>query len=196
MSDIAPKKLDRRIARTRAMLKKALLALIVERSYDTLTIQDITDKADLRRATFYLHYRDKEELLLSALQESFDALASSAEHLQRADMLGGKTQVEAFLVTLNHVAEHHHLYRALLTSGSGALIARRIQEYLARLILRGLPDSGVNVPREVLANFVAGAELSLITWWLDNHMPYSTERLAAMLHQLTLNGALSAFERR
>src|SRR5688572_30831151 len=73
------KKLDRRVVRTRGMLQRALLALMSEQSYDTISVADITDRADLRRATFYLHYRDKEELLVATLEGMFNELVAQVE---------------------------------------------------------------------------------------------------------------------
>lgn len=61
MSD---KQLDRRVRRTRRALQDSLTSLILEKGYDAVTVEDITDRADLGRTTFYLHYKDKEELLI------------------------------------------------------------------------------------------------------------------------------------
>src|SRR5512133_4407009 len=71
MQDQPEKALDRRARRTRKQLKEALFALVLEKGYDGVTIEDITERADLGRTTFYLHYRDKEELLL----ESIDSIS-------------------------------------------------------------------------------------------------------------------------
>jgi AcrR family transcriptional regulator len=187
-------KLDRRVQRTRALLRAALLQLIVEQGYDTIRLQDITDRANLRRATFYKHYNDKEELLLSALSENFDVLVRESQHVAQRDSLGGKTHVEAYLVTFQHAAQNHTLYRNILGSQSGALFARRIREYLAMLVMQGLktaPPGSFSVPPEVLANYIAGTELSMITWWLENDMPYSAQNMAEMVHRLMLDGITS-----
>ena len=197
MSIIAPEKLDRRVQRTRAQLKQALLALIVEQGYDDLTIQDITDRADLRRATFYLHYRDKEELLFSALGDSFQALLESSSHHMEGDPIAGKTQVEPYLALLQHVADYHQLYRTILASTSGARIAARLRDFLADILLQTLPSQdhllqASEVPREAIAYFMAGSELALITWWLDTNMPYSVAQFAAIMHTLLLNGVRAA----
>jgi len=184
-------KLDRRVQRTRALLRAALLALIVEQGYDSIRLQDITDRANLRRATFYKHYNDKEELLLSALSENFDVLVRESQHFAQSDSLGGKTHVEAYLVTFEHAAQNHTLYRNILGSQSGALFARRIREYLAALVMQGLKTAlpgSLSAPPEVLANYIAGTELSMITWWLENNMPYSAQQMAEMVHRLILNG--------
>jgi AcrR family transcriptional regulator len=188
-------RLDRRVQRTRQQLRDALIALILERGCDTLTIQDITDRADLRRATFYMHYGTKEELLLTILQETFDGLVRQLEPMMKGDALGGKTQVDVFRVTFQHVAANSALYRIILGGQGAAAIARSIREYLAGCVLRGLktvrPDR-LTMPPDVLANYIAGAELGLMTWWLENGQPYPAERMAEMAHQLILDGVLRA----
>jgi AcrR family transcriptional regulator len=186
-------KLDRRVQRTRVMLRDALITLILERGYDDLTIQDITDKADLRRATFYLHYKDKEELLLKVLSESFDELVRQLEPIHQRDVLAGKTNVEAFLVTFKHAEQNAKLYRVILNGQSGVAVANRIRDYLSALILRALkavrPEQ-LAVPAEVLAQYIAGAELAMIIWWLNHDMPYPAEHMAEMMQMLTLRGAV------
>jgi AcrR family transcriptional regulator len=64
---MANKRPDRRIGRTRRALKEALTALVLEKGYDSLTVEELTQRADLSRTTFYLHYRDKEQLLLESV---------------------------------------------------------------------------------------------------------------------------------
>ncbi len=188
-------KLDRRQQRTRRMLRDALISLIVERGFDSLTIQDITDRADLRRATFYLHYATKEELLMTVLRETFDELVQQMEPLRQADALGGKTQVETYAVMLRHVAENAHLYSVILGGQGGAAIARSIREYLAGHVLYALgrlPPADLKLPPEVLANYIAGTELSLISWWLEAGQPYPPDAMAPMLQQLILHGVQSS----
>jgi AcrR family transcriptional regulator len=192
------KKLDRRQQRTRQLLRDALVALILERGFDALTIQDITERADLRRATFYLHYKDKEELLLTVLQAMFDDLVSQIMPLMQDDLLAGKTQLEPFLVTFRHVHANRDLYGMLLNSQAGAMIARRIRDYLAAFVIKGLaatPPEALDLPKPLLANYLAGAEMGLITWWLDTETPYSVEAMAQTAHRLILHGVLDVLKR-
>jgi AcrR family transcriptional regulator len=192
-------KLDRRVQRTRVQLRDALIALILERGYDDLTIQDITDKADLRRATFYLHYKDKQELLLTVLSESFDAVVQKMAALLQTDALAGKTNVEAFLVMFKHAEQNAKLYKGILNSQSGVIVSNRIREYLAALLLSSLnaiPSHQMTVPPQVLANFMAGAELEMVAWWLNHDMPYSAEQMAEMVQTLTLRGAMGVLDAR
>ena len=173
------------------MLRDALLALIVEKGYDDLSVQDITEKADLRRATFYLHYTDKNELLEAVLREIFDELVKELEPLIQSDALGGKTQVETFAVMYRHIAANSRLYRIILGGQGGAATTRGIRAYLTGhtlAMLKKLPAAQVSMPVDVLANYMAGAELSLMTWWLESDQPYPVEDMAAMTQQLILRG--------
>ena len=185
--------LDRRIVRTRRMLRDALMALIAERGFDSISVQDITERADLRRATFYLHYKSKEELLLATLAELFEGVRQQLEALPPQPALGGKTNLEMFRVIYRHIADYRALYRAILEGQGSAQFSRYIRTYLAGHIqLDDLPTPGL--PPEVLANYVAGAELALVTWWLESDMPYTPEHMAELTQRLTLGCIVGAVD--
>lgn len=191
LPDEPVERLDRRKQRTRRLLHEALLALIVERGYDDLSIQDITDRADLRRATFYLHYKDKDELLIAVLRETFDALARQLEAEASSDALAGKTYLKAYRLMFAHVAENAVLYRTILSGQVGAMVSRSVREYLAGHVQRALSlqdSNSFGLPDEVIAHYVAGVELSLITWWLENEQPFDIEAMAEMTQRLVLKG--------
>lgn len=190
-------KIDRRKQRTRRILREALISLILEQGFDAVTIQDITERADLRRATFYLHYKDKDELLMTVLQEIFDELIQQIEPIMQGDMLAGKTQVEPFRVTFQHVGENSDLYRIILGGQGGAAIAQRIRAYLAAIVARSLrdaPPQSLDMPSDVIANYLAAAELGLISWWLESGQPYPAEQMAQMAHRLILHGVLDVVD--
>lgn len=189
--------LDRRTIRTRQWLRDSLLALIVEKGYEAITVQDITERADLRRATFYLHYHSKEELLLATLQDMFDALVREIEPTMRGDLLAGKSQITSFLVTFRHVGQNAELYRILLSSPGAVVVTKRIRDYIAGQIhrtLRAVPPKTLPMPPDILAHYVAGVELTLIAWWLENGRPYSVEQMAEYTQRLVLNGAAGVLD--
>src|SRR3990172_4149344 len=72
-------KIDRRKERTQRLLRDAFMELIVEKGYDAVTILDITERANVARPTFYLHYNDKEDLLFKMMTEVYDDLSNSVE---------------------------------------------------------------------------------------------------------------------
>jgi AcrR family transcriptional regulator len=194
---LEPEKLDRRVERTRKLLQASLLALIVEQGFDGLRIEDITERANLRRATFYMHYKDKVELLFSALEVTFATLVEATEHYAADNGLGWKTHYEAYLLTFQHVEQNHVLYKALLNSQSGTQVIRHIHDYLAEMILKGIsrsPTFPATVPDEVLAHYIAGTELAMVMWWIEHDRPYPVDQMARMVYTLMLNGIKSLIE--
>src|SRR5258706_975527 len=106
------KKLDPRVVRTRQMLREALIASILEKGYDATSIQDITDRAGLRRATFYLHYADKDKLMFSLIRDMLDDLMAKIEQ-QSSRSFNAASQGSEDLFTFLHVQQHADLYRAV-----------------------------------------------------------------------------------
>jgi AcrR family transcriptional regulator len=182
---------DRRVQRTRRALNQALMALILEKRYDKITVQDIIDRADVGRSTFYAHFLDKDDLLVQGVamfSEHLDA------HLEMADERGREpSHVLHSLTFFRHADMHHELYRAMREGGGADVImeaARRhlsedIENHLAALFSNG---TDIDIPRPVITNFLAGAMLSLLMWWLEEDRPYSPEEIDAMFQRLAING--------
>jgi AcrR family transcriptional regulator len=186
------RKPDRRVARTRAQLREALMALIVERGFDAVTVQDIADRANIGRATFYLHYKDKEELLLTSMKEVYDDL------VQRTDM----TKVRDFLakglspsfVAFEHVRENAAFYRLMFSQQGVASFTAGVRQYLAEIakeLFEALlpPNTQPRVPLDMLAAYIAGAEIGLVAWWLENGMQQTPEEMSRLFHHLGTYGA-------
>ncbi len=180
-------KVDRRIIRTRALLRDALMALILEKGYDAVTVQHITDRANLGRATFYLHYKDKEELLVKSLESVFDELVETLGPPAVANELSGSPVLAVFV----HAQENSDLYRVLLSGEGSAKLYGRIQAYIANEVMNRLfpilPKERP-FPDDLLANYLAGSLLSLTSWWLENDMPYSADQMTETYRQLTFLG--------
>ena len=185
-------KLDRRVIRTRQLLRKALMELILEKGYDAVTVKDITDRANVGRATFYLHYEGgKEELLLSNLEGIYEELVLRIKELKRAPFISSQNRPSK--IAFEHAAEQRDLYLILLRGQGATALAQRIREFLAGLIQQELllQQEDSPVPLEIVANYMAGSLIALITWWLENDMPYSAEYMADMFSRLTVPGVLA-----
>ncbi len=184
------KRVDPRVVRTRQMLRDALTALILEKGYDAVSVQDIADRAGLRRATFYLHYKDKEELLLRTLHDTFEELKQQMDkhpHNLLSDKYDGTMQAIIF----RHAQDHADLYRTLLSGQGANVILRSVREYMAsnsREELTRLVQDDLSVPIDILANYVASVTLNMVIWWLENGMPYPPEKIADMSSRLVMNG--------
>lgn len=180
---------DRRSQRTQQALMDALLALLAEKLYDEISINDIVERANVGRSTFYAHYQTKDELLKSGFDRVLEMLV---QHLSfdGADRDWRLDTTPLF----SHAQGHYQLYRTL-TWGSGselltrdghAALSGRFQERLAPL-LAGKPEPPV--PLEVLCYALAGTLLILLKWWLDHRMPHTPERMDAMFQALAMPGA-------
>jgi AcrR family transcriptional regulator len=189
-------KADRRSERTRQLLGAALIELMLEQRYDEITVQDIIDRANIGRSTFYAHYLDKEDLLMSGFTRVLDILNVFSQ--QRNE---GKDQTLPSLARFfQHVQEHYQLYKALVRGGgidrlfkkSHQYLRRNIEQHLAELVSAGRvtpasPSVGIP-PLPLVADYLAGTVLSMLTWWLENDMPYAPEEMDALFRQLVRPG--------
>lgn len=190
------KKEDRRIGRTRRMMYEALMALIVEKGYESVTVQDILDRADLGRSTFYAHYRNKEELLLSG----FDTLRTEYEKQYQAarsgENRGNGTAFNLSLELFRHAGQNLQLYKAIVGKESGQMIIKHIHRYLFDLVkghFAGVTKSQKPVVRADMAvHWLVSSFLSLLTWWLDNNLPVTAETMDETFRQLTMPGLEAA----
>ena len=182
-------KADRRSERTRQLVSAALIELMLEQRYDEITVQDIIDRANIGRSTFYAHYLDKEDLMVSGFTRVLDTLGPSPQ--QRGE---GENQAPPSLARFfQHVQEHHQLYKALVHGGgidrlfkkSHQHMRRNIEQHLAELLPAG---QAPHAPLPLVADYLAGAVLSMLTWWLDNEMPYTPEQMDALFKQLVQPG--------
>lgn len=184
--------MDRRKKRSRNMLGQALLELVREKKFEQITIQDITDRADLNRATFYLHYSSKEELLADSLEAYFDELVQQISAKTMNKPLWENPEADELVFV--HVAEHADLYRVLLGENGLGYVINRVIDYIAQyseLQLRvGLATAVPHAPIEIMARHVAGSLYAIITWWLLNDMPYPPHQMAQMTTRLCVTGTV------
>lgn len=185
-------KTDRRIQRTEQLLREALIALILEKGYAAITVQDILDRANMGRSTFYAHYRDKEDLLLSGFQMLFDAF--QREYLNVTAPVNNPAQAakDFSLFFFRHAGSHRGLYRAMIGEQGGKIIMDHTLKYLSRFIrdqMTGqLSGRQKSLPVDLLAHYLASSYLSMITWWLDHDLIYTAEQMDALFQQLVFPG--------
>jgi AcrR family transcriptional regulator len=179
---------QRRVARTKAAIEDAFVQLVLEHGYDRVAVEDITDRADLARATFYAHYPNKEAVLLSV----FNRLAEDL--MQRIAYQGGpwnEVRRDAIQSMYKHAAQMPDLYRACLSD------ARTRQAYLSILTqyaeqnfrdrLKAL-NRQPRVPVPVMARGFAGAHLAVLEAWLASELQGDIDELASMTLDLLVAG--------
>jgi len=187
---------DRRVRRTRRLLHEALVALILDKGYDQVTVQDVLDRADIGRATFYAHFRDKDDLLVSGAEEIRESLRQ-----QMAAFIAGPARetdggMGVTRILFEHAEAHRSLYRALIGKRGGGVLFRHAHQDLSALFrehfeeaiaVRGIQPA---VPVDLVVQFLVSALLSLVAWWLDNDLPYSAEQMNRMFQQLMRSGVM------
>ncbi len=183
-------KTDRRIQRTRQALRDALLELVTERGYDNINIQDITDRANIARTTFYLHFDDKDDLLFSSMAELYrDLFARATNNATKPldELMGSSDDFE-------HVAQYADFYKVMLSENGSMRFTVRVQQFLAEMmkthILQPMlpPGQTPSVPLDVLAAFIAGAQIGVLTWWVNHNMPYDAATMGRMTEDVCLKG--------
>lgn len=188
-------KMDRRVQRTRELLRRALLQLINEKGYDAVTIQDITDRANVGRSTFYLHYQSKDDLLVDHHSE-FEIQIPMAEWSQ--DETPGDEAIAGLVAYLQSFARQRPMYLAIVKGKDGDLIMRGIQEQMVKNLQASLraafPAQEPTIPLDILCNYIAGAQISLINWWMLNQTDHDALTLARMIQRLQYAAIKDAFQ--
>ena len=183
------KKTDARVKRTRDALGDALIALMQEKPFDTITVQDVLDRAHVSRSTFYTHYSDKDDLLMSDAEEFFEALSMALS--SRGEKSDRVFPVAEFFA---HLSDVQPFFKALVKSGKFQENMELARGHFARGIERRLSEipRGKTIPAKELSAIAfahAGALLSLVTWWIDRGMRESPAEMDDLFHRMVWNGA-------
>jgi AcrR family transcriptional regulator len=172
------------------------MTLILERGYSAVTIEDITERADLGRTTFYLHFRDKDELLVESLEAIAEDLKAQVEQLADQGLEEGRSRPHPVVVAFRHAEKNRNLYRIILKGEGGSRVASRIREIIQEAAvdffarrMAGWVDGSPDIPGDVVAGYFASALLGFITWWLEKELPYSGDEAADLFITLFFRGA-------
>jgi AcrR family transcriptional regulator len=182
------RKPDERIRRTHERLGLAMVQLITEKPIDAVTVQDVLDRASVGRSTFYLHFRDKNDLLLSQLEMFLETMSTALSVRQEASH-----RVVPVAEMFEHIGSQNKIYRALADSGHLSDFFDLAQGYFARGIEQRLRESK-RLPtlsqREMAARAcaLAGSLLSLLRWWLDRGEKETPDYMDKLFHQIVWNG--------
>ena len=177
---------DRRIERTMTALRDALMSLIIEKGYDAISIQDIADRANVARATFYLHFRDKDDLMFRSMRVIYDGIVARQPKDLTVEALADDSDFQ-------HVAQYADFYGAMLSAkGSMGFLTRvraYLQEELEKSMCQLIPaDVTPRLPRPLIAAYCTGAQIGLIWWWVENRLPIPAEKMALYTMQLSVFG--------
>lgn len=186
-------KTDPRVRRTRRVLQDALVSLILEKDYASISIKDITDRAEVAYITFFRHYNGIDELLMEVLHEGL------AELLRHIATLAGKsedpaTEVEGRLI-FEYIRQKSDLFRILLKSQSVTRLRKSVVKNIAAIFRDScnfLQRPNSHVPASIAANHMATSLLALIEWWLENKMSPPSAQMGKIYKALIIDGTMHA----
>jgi AcrR family transcriptional regulator len=192
---VSEKTIDRRILRTKRMIRDALTILMEEKGFEGITVRDLTEQADINRGTFYLHYHDKYDLLEQSEEEVLNGIEKLISDLDPKEALKFNEQDEPlpFIVKLfEHFLANSSFMKVVLGPRGDASFQVKIKELIKKTFLRNLKTNKKNeemlVPVEFLIAYVSSAHLGVIQHWLKSGMVESPSEMATILSRITLLG--------
>jgi AcrR family transcriptional regulator len=190
--------IDRRVARTRAMLQQAHISLILQKGYEAITVDDICDAANVGRSTFYAHYTSKDDLRRSGLEHLRKELVDRQKHALATPGDIKDRSLGFSLAMFEHAHDHIDLYRALVGGRGGAIALATIRQILSELVRNELAatvhkKSADVIPREVVVQYVVGAFMAVMTWWLDGGAKLSARQIDTMFRHLATEGMMQSY---
>ena len=186
-------KTDKRILRSRNALGDALVVLLQEKTFDQITVEEVLVRAGVGRSTFYEHFKDKNDLFLSDVEDALEAFSTLLRR-ERADPRRLAPVQEMF----THIGEARQFFAALVKSGKMEDVLLLGRGYFARSIEERIRSSGVPVDEATLpvrAYALAGMMLSLLDWWMRGNMTHDPRDLDALFHRMAWDGLSSGTAR-
>ncbi|GMK38793.1 TetR family transcriptional regulator [Paenibacillus sp. CCS19] len=192
-------RLDRRQARTKQLLRRALLDIIAEKGVDGITVTDITNRADVNRGTFYLHYQDAPDMLNQIMSDITASLLSKMQHMDPAEMrqyARNDAPYPKLVDLLTEFARNADFLKVILgPTGDPAFTARILTEFTTRITSRLADwqpiDENMLVPRDYLIAYISSANFGVLKHWLNTDIKLSPEEVTLILMRISNLGPMT-----
>ena len=188
-----PLKVDPRVKRTRRLLRDALVSLILEKDFATISIKEITERAEVAYITFFRHFESLDQLLMEVLDEGLAELIVHIETLaQRSESPALET--EGMLI-FEYIGQNRDLFRVLFKSQSVSRVRKKVVRKIAVIFQKSclpLARSGNQTVTAILSNHIATSLLALIEWWLDNNMKPASAQMGKVYKSLIIDSTVGA----
>lgn len=172
--------MDRRQRKTREAIFSAFTALLSQKSYHRISVQEIIDEADVGRTTFYSHFETKDFLLKALCEELFEHIIGHTDNRYNHCTFNGSDSV--FLHLLHHIKKNEFHIADLLSSQNNEIFLRYFKDNLKHLILTQYDSKGVfsnnKLPKDYLINHISSSFVETVVWWISNKMKEPPEAIA------------------
>jgi AcrR family transcriptional regulator len=193
-------KMDRRQARTKQFLYKALMELMEEKGTEGVTVTDVTTRADINRGTFYLHYRDVPDMLDQIKEEVFNEIQKVIVQL---DMREAVKYVDLdkpypiFVLIIEELARHADFLKVMFGPKGDLSYAIRFRQFMSSHIFNKLSyyqpkEENFLIPRDYLVAYLSSANFGLVMHWLESGMTQSPYQMGMIMTQIILHGPIAS----
>ena len=195
---------DLRIRRTHKFLQEAMIELITEQGFESITVGDIAERAMINRATFYRHYQDKYDLVANIFEAAANHLMENMKPTSKdTGWSKMESMLEMWIQLFEHVAENARLYRAMLGKNGSSWFAARMREHTIKLTLERLRQYEHQaepkqqqiepaMPQELSVMQLSHVLIGTIVWWLESEKSYTPRQMATWFFHFAFYGYLSA----
>ncbi|WP_055069982.1 TetR/AcrR family transcriptional regulator [Clostridium massiliamazoniense] len=192
--------IDRRVIRTKKMIRSALAELIEEKGFNNISVTDLTQRADINRGTFYLHYIDKYDLLEKIENEIIQEIEEKTKNLNSVNMMNIDAINEPlpFMVKLfEYFRENSVIIKAILGPKGDLTFERKIKKFIETNLFEKQKLKSFNIDEAVISEeyfiqYILSADLGVIKHWLEKNMKESPNEMALTLARMSLIGPLRA----
>jgi len=187
----SPVNIDPRVRRTHRLLRESLVSLILEKDFASITIRNITERAEVAYITFFRHYESLDQLLMETLDEGLGELLVRIETLAKQSD-ASNLETEGRLI-FEYIAQKADLFRILFKSQSVTRIRKKVVRNIAITFQKSclpIAQSGNATTTAMLSNHIATSLLALIEWWLDNKMRPSPVEMGKVYKSLIIDSTV------
>jgi AcrR family transcriptional regulator len=189
----SPVNLDPRVRRTRRLLREALVSLMLEKDYSSISIKEITNRAEVAYITFFRHFESLDQLLMEVLDEGLGELLARIETLAKQSDTSN-LETEGRLI-FEYIGQKAELFRILFKSQSVTRVRKKVVQNIAAIFKKScipLARSGNPMAIAMLSNHIATSLLALIEWWLDNKMEPAPGQMGRVYKSLIIDSTVGA----
>ncbi|WP_240758453.1 TetR/AcrR family transcriptional regulator [Lysinibacillus sp. SGAir0095] len=193
------KKYERKTTQTKNDIKQAFISLLEEKNFHAITVRDITSHAHINRGTFYLHYLDKYDLLEKCEQEILQQLEENAREMLPANMKQYLISDEPHPFIINiftYFQENAPFLKVVLGPNGDPSFEEKIRKLIIQKMFKNVSDfkrvEDLNMPFEVITQFISSAIVGVIRYWLNSNMQQSPKEMANIMFQIMSKGPLEA----
>lgn len=179
---------DRRVQKTQNLLRAALISLIAEKPYDSIVVKEILDRANVGRSTFYMHFRDKDDLLVSGM---YEMVGPPPVTTGPSPGKGYDRLLWFSLPVFEHHYRHAHDWGDRIGTKGRAILHEHLRREIAKVVatgfkrdFRALRKPSAQIPMDLVSRYIASTFVLVLNWWLDKRMPFGPREIDDVFRKL------------